>query len=228
MIAASYTPVTYFFNDVQTTFSPILLYNPSTFLTREPTPFSILPFQTNTMIRSALLSLLGTFLSLTSLQAQTLDVTRSVIHFSVSNLAINTVTGTINGMRGDVHFDPANLAQSRFETTVAAATIFTDNEERDTHLKSEDFFDVTNYPLIRFKSESIKKSGSGYEVLGQLTIKDVTQQVSIPFSVTSSGTERTFTGNIKIKRKEYHLGESYGTFMMGSEIKVEIVCVVKV
>lgn len=179
------------------------------------------------MISKTIFYLFGAFLSLSLVQGQTIDASRSVVNFSASNLAINTVTGTLTDMKGVVQFDPANLGQSRFETTVAAATIFTDNEERDTHLKNEDFFEVETYPLIRFQSESIKKSGSGYEVTGKLTIKDVTKEVSIPFSVVKSGSERTFTGNFKVNRKEFHLGESYGSFMIGSELKVEIICVVK-
>ncbi len=174
-----------------------------------------------------LFSLLIAFFSLAALHAQTLDETKSVVNFSVSNLGINTVSGTFTGMKGVVKFDPANLSQSRFETSVSAATVHTGNEERDTHLKSEDFFEVEKYPLIRFQSQNIKKSGTGYEVSGTLTIKDVSQQVTIPFSVQKSGNETTLTGNLKVKRKEYHVGDSYGSFMIGSEIKVEIVCVLR-
>ena len=179
------------------------------------------------MTPQILFSLLIAFFSLTALHAQTLDETKSVVNFSVSNLGINTVNGTFTGMKGVVKFDPANPAQSRFETSVSAATIHTGNEERDAHLKNEDFFEVEKYPIIRFQSQNIKKSGTGYEVSGTLTIKDVSQQVAIPFSVKKSGSETTLTGNLKVNRKEYGLGSSYGSFMIGSEIKVQIVCVVR-
>lgn len=159
--------------------------------------------------------------------AQKIDQNQSEIRFSVSNMGLNTVQGTIGEMKGTVDFSAAKLSSSSFETTVAVKTINTDNEERDEDLKSEDFFEGDTYPVIRFVSSSIKKSGSNYQVTGTLTIKDVSKVVSIPFSVAQSGNTKTFTGNLKVKRKDYHVGDTYGFFMIGSDIKIEIVCVVK-
>lgn len=162
-----------------------------------------------------------------SLIAQKIDQDQSKIQFLVSNMGLNTVPGTIGEMKGIVDFSAANLSNSRFETTVAVKTINTGNEERDEDLRTEDFFEVDTYPTIRFVSSRIQKSGSNYQVTGTLTIKDVSKVVSIPFSVAQSGNTKTFTGKLKIKRKEYNVGNSYGFFMIGSDIKIEIVCVVK-
>lgn len=158
--------------------------------------------------------------------AQEIDQDQSEIRFSVSNMGLNSVKGTIGEMKGTVDFSVAKLATSKFETTVAVKTINTDNEERDEHLKTEDFFEVDTYPVIRFVSSSIKKSGSNYQATGTLTIKDISKEVTIPFSVEQSGSTKTFTGTLKIKRKDYHVGETYGYFMIGSDIKITIVCVV--
>lgn len=179
------------------------------------------------MNKQTILTSLLLLLTISGLWAQQIDQDQSVVNFSVSNLGINTVKGTISEMEGTVAFNATDLTNSRFDTRVAVKTIHTDNEERDEHLRTEDFFEVETYPAIRFVSSDIKKSGSKYEATGTLTIKDVSKEVTIPFTVEKSGNATTFTGNIKVKRKDYHVGETYGSFMVGSDIKVQIVCVVK-
>ena len=99
-------------------------------------------------------------------------VTKSDISFKIKNLGFN-VTGTFSGLQADIKFKPNDLAGSSIEASVASNTINTDNEGRDNHLKSDDYFGVEKYPKITIKSVSFKrKSGSNYTGSFNVTIRD--------------------------------------------------------
>ena len=74
-------------------------------------------------------------------------ITKSAITFQIKNLGIN-VGGSFNGLKADINFDPSHLDSSSIEASVESNTVNTDNESRDRHLKSEDYFDVDKYPEI--------------------------------------------------------------------------------
>jgi len=166
------------------------------------------------------------FLSI-DLPAQQVDLNESKISFEVSNLGVRTVEGTITGMTGTVKFDPNDLLNSSFKVFLEISTINTDNDSRDKHLKNEDFFEVSTYPTMSFISTRIMKEGDAYKVKGYLKIKDVTKEIEIPFQVTKTNGKRALKGNLTILRKEYHVGVSTGNFMVGNEIEVEILCVIR-
>jgi len=152
---------------------------------------------------------------------QGFDPDSSYIEFKASNWWVNTVSGTIKGWEGTVAWDAENPRQSEFDITAKVKTIDTDNEERDEHLRSADFFHVEQYPLVRFESIRINDlPDAGYIAVGNLTIKDVTQEVLLPFEVKSG----KLVGEMTINRLEYNLGEDESTFSIGKEITVEIVC----
>jgi len=125
------------------------------------------------------------------------------------------------GMKGDIKFDDADLASSSFNVCVDAATVNTDNNARDKHLRNEDFFHVEKYPDICFASTSISQKGSSFVTNGQLTMHGVTKNVSIPFTYSNG----TFKGNLKVNRDDYKVGESTGAFMVSKEIELEIIAV---
>jgi len=156
-----------------------------------------------------------------SLQAQTIDTQKSAANFTVKNMKWITVEGNFTGMTGDIKFDEADLANSSFNVCVDAATVNTDNDARDKHLRNEDFFDVEKYSNICFASTSISQKGSGFVTKGQLTMHGVTKEVSIPFTYSNG----TFKGNLKISRYDYKVGESTGTFMVSENINLEIIAV---
>lgn len=160
-------------------------------------------------------------------RAQQIDPAESGVNFSVSNFRVRTVEGSLGGMKGNVQFDQENLDQSRFEVSIDVQTINTENNKRDTHLKSEDFFEVATFPTISFASERITKKGDAYLTAGTLTIKDVSKSIEIPFVVREEGNSTILTGTFSLDRKDYHVGEDTSTFMVGNEIEVEISCVVK-
>jgi len=157
--------------------------------------------------------------------AQSIDETNSKITFEVSNFGVRTVSGTISGMKGTIGFNQNDLSASYFDVSLEVATIDTDNNARDKHLKNEDFFEVNTYPKMYFKSSSIYQDGNQYKVKGQLTIKDVTKEVEIPFSSSISEGKTTLEGQLTINRKDYHVGMDTGKFSVGLDIEVTITCV---
>jgi polyisoprenoid-binding protein YceI len=150
---------------------------------------------------------------------------QSAVTFSINHLG-GKVTGTFSGIEGSVIFDENNLGGSSMDVSLDAKTIDTKNRARDKDLRGKKFFDVENYPRVHFKSLEIIKVAEGYEVRGQLTIKDVTREEIIPFKVEKQGEVRVFSGAFTVNRKNYNLGKS--SFPpIGKEAKVEIKAVVK-
>lgn len=170
--------------------------------------------------------LLSTFLLLTSqfCFTQGFDAEKSYIEFKASNFWVNTVTGTIKGWEGEVDFDRSNPTQSSFDVSAKVKTINTGNEERDDHLRSDDFFNAEKYPEIRFESIRVTDLGEkGYMVIGNLTIRDVTSEVIMPFEIG----ENELRGQLTIDRHDFNVGVDQSNFSVGKEIDVTVVCVLK-
>ena len=154
---------------------------------------------------------------------QTINDTKSNVTFSIGNMKFKTVEGTFSGMKGDVDFDKNNLKSSSFDVTIDVATVNTDNEKRDAHLRNEDFFEVEKYPTIRFNSTAVVKSKKeGYYIAkGKLTIKNTTKDVKIPFTYK----DKVFKGTLKINRFDYAVCVDISTFMVSEEATINITCV---
>ncbi len=111
-----------------------------------------------------------------------LDPPHSAVGFAVKHLTVSTVRGGFGEFSGAFNVDDADFTKSSFEVRIKTASINTQNERRDNHLRSPDFFDVANHPEIVFKSKRIEKSGDGYVAIGDLTIRGVTKEVPLRFS----------------------------------------------
>ena len=166
--------------------------------------------------------LLVSTLGLTMFQNQTIDQNRSEVNFKINNLLINTVDGTFKNMTGTFNFNPEDLENSNFNICIDAATINTDNDKRDEHLRSADFFSVEKYPEICFTSTAIEKKDNTYITTGNLSLHGVTKTVQIPFEFSNN----TFKGHFELERMDYGIGENTGNFMVGSTVKITITCVV--
>ncbi|MFD0794599.1 YceI family protein [Mucilaginibacter litoreus] len=147
------------------------------------------------------------------------DITKSKISFELKNLGIKT-GGTIDKVQANVQFDPAQLAGSKIEAVAEAASINTDNSMRDNHLKNEDYFDVDKYPRITMSSTSFRKKGNGFTGFFNLTIKDKTKLVEVPFTYTTLSNGHLFKGSFKINRKDFGIGGNSMT--MSDEVTVNI------
>jgi polyisoprenoid-binding protein YceI len=109
-----------------------------------------------------------------------LDPMHSQIQFSVRHLVISKVRGSFGAYKADVKLDPANLAASSASVTIDVASISTGVGDRDTHLKSPDFFDVAKFPTLTFVSGKVEvKNKEHFTLHGALTMHGVTKDVAL-------------------------------------------------
>ena len=145
--------------------------------------------------------------------------TASVI-FYIKNAGI-TVDGSFSGLAASVDFDPNDLANSKITASVKVNTIKTGIDLRDKHLKGKDYFNESEFPLIKMTSVSFSKStGNNYIGKFKLTIRDVSKTIDLPFTFTESGDKGTFKGEIELDRRDYNVGGN--SFTMGDDVKVKI------
>jgi polyisoprenoid-binding protein YceI len=142
------------------------------------------------------------------------DTAHSRFYFTINHI-FSKVIGYFEDFSGTFQFDPDNLKESRLDIEIKAKSLNTNIRKRDNHLRSDDFFDVSKYPLITFKSRNITHTGGNkYAVEGDFTIKDVTRRIVLP--LTYFGTKDSplkkgeivagFETRLSINRLEYHLG----------------------
>lgn len=114
----------------------------------------------------------------------TVDASHSAVGFSVRHLGISNVKGTFPKISGTLVLDEKNISNSSVEIVLDAASVDTNSEKRDEHLRGTDFFDAAKFPTVTFKSTNVSKSAEGYLVTGELAMKGVTKTVEIPFSLS--------------------------------------------
>ena len=147
-------------------------------------------------------------------------VKRSSVTFQIKNMGF-TVNGSIGGVQATIVFDPATPESGVIEASADVATINTDNEMRDHHLRSDSYFDAAKYPKITMRSVTLKhKSGSNYIGQFNVTIKDKTKQLEMPFTYVENAGSETFTGILKLKRSDFGIGG--GSMVMSDDVKVTI------
>ena len=112
-----------------------------------------------------------------------IDPVHSTIGFSIKHLMVSTVQGNFKTFTGSITLDPKNTSESSVEATIETKSINTQNEARDTHLRSADFFDADVNPAITFKSTDIKVKNNIYTITGDLTIKGITKAITFPLTV---------------------------------------------
>jgi polyisoprenoid-binding protein YceI len=112
-----------------------------------------------------------------------IDTAHSTAGFTVKHLMVSTVPGSFGKVTGKITYDPKNPATLAVDATIDATTINTNNERRDTHLKSPDFFEVAKYPTITFKSKKATPGAGGTaKLVGDLTMHGVTKEVTLDVS----------------------------------------------
>lgn len=114
-----------------------------------------------------------------------LDVSHTNVQFRVKHLGINTVTGRFDRFSGSFTWDSTAPALGSVDVTIDAASVDTDIERRDNHLRSSDFFFVDSFPTITFRSTNVRRvEGNRFRVLGDLTIRGVTKPVVLDAELT--------------------------------------------
>jgi len=159
----------------------------------------------------------------------TIDPVHTQATFQARHLSITTIRGSMSNVTGTVEWFPNDPSRDSVAATLDVKTVNTANDYRDKTLKGEDFFNVSKYPRITFKSTSVKKADSGYEVFGNLTIAGVTRPVVLeaePPAPPQKGMEgEPVTGlsaTTTIKRSDFSFGTKYPTSLLSDEIKITI------
>ncbi|MDP4217085.1 MAG: YceI family protein [Bacteroidota bacterium] len=130
----------------------------------------------------------------------------SAVNFAIHNFGFST-GGHFTGLQGRIVFDPAHPADASFDVSVDAASVNTESDMRDNHLKKEEYFDVEKYPRIRFLSTAVTSDGKGgFHIRGKLTIKGITKDIDYPFIATPIGNDYIFKGQFDINRKDFGVG----------------------
>ena len=164
-------------------------------------------------------------------QQYKVDPAHSEVAFGIKHMAISTVHGRFSVAEGMVTLSEADPSRDAVTATIDVASVDTGMPQRDTHLKSPDFFDTAKYPTATFKSTGVHKSGDGYDVVGDLTLHGVTRSVTLHMEAPSKEQmgmdkkgHRGFSATTTIDRKDFGLtwnGKlSSGDNMLGDEVKM--------
>ena len=162
----------------------------------------------------------------------TLDITHTRIGFSARHAMVTTVRGQFTEFEGAAHIDTANPSASTAKVNIRAASISTGQADRDAHLRSGDFFDAETFPELSFVTSGVTRAdASTWTVTGDLTIKGVTNPVSIDFESTGSAVDPYgnlrigFEGATSISRKDWGLtwnaALETGGVLVSDKIKLE-------
>lgn len=150
-----------------------------------------------------------------------IDRGHSAASFSVRHLGVSTVRGTFTNITGTILIDDKNIANSSVDVAIDATTVNTQNERRDLHLKSADFFDVEKYAVMTFKSKKVESAGAGrLRVTGDFTLHGMTKEIVLEVenltpatAMPRGGPKRGASATTKINRRDF--GLVWGTVTEG-------------
>ena len=159
----------------------------------------------------------------------TIDPNHSQVNFAIKHIQVSTVRGSISGVTGTVVWDEKNLSNSSVQATINTATVTTNNEKRDGHLKSPDFFNVEKFPTMTFKSTAVTGTPGKLQVVGDLTLAGVTKSVTLdvdgpPPPQKSMGGKLAsgFSATGKLKRSDFNFGPKFTEPALGDEVQFTI------
>jgi polyisoprenoid-binding protein YceI len=182
-----------------------------------------------------LLALTAATLTLASaaLHAQTstwsIDPVHSGVQFTVRHMGVSNVHGLINGVKGTVLVNDADITKSSVEATIDPSTIWTGTAARDKDLKSPNFFDIDKYPQMTFKSTSLTRSNGKLQMTGDLTLAGVTK--SVTFDVDGPSTPEAgrdgkmrsgFSLNGVLHRSDFNFAPKSTNAMIGNDVKFSL------
>jgi polyisoprenoid-binding protein YceI len=160
-----------------------------------------------------------------------IDSSHTTAGFSVRHMMVTNVHGAFGKVTGTIQYDGTDASSIAADITIDAATIDTNNERRDTHLRRADFFDVSNHPTIRFSSKRVEKAADGqFKLIGDLTMRGVTKEVALdvegPSPAVNAG--RVFkigaSARATINRQDFGLtwnrAIEAGGVTVGDEVKI--------
>ncbi|MGZ6266284.1 MAG: YceI family protein [Candidatus Limnocylindrales bacterium] len=162
----------------------------------------------------------------------TLDSAHSQIEFAVKHMMVTTVRGQFRNFTAEVDFDEEHPEHSSVVAHIDASSVETGMKARDAHLRSADFFDVTTYPELVFRSTGIERWGNDYKIRGELTLRGETKPVVLEAEIggvvpnMQGGRRAGFSASTKISRKAWGLSWNValetGGWLVGDEIKISL------
>ncbi len=161
-----------------------------------------------------------------------IDPDHSIIEFRVAHMVVSKTSGRFLNYRGFVELDTDAKTWKAIEATINAESINTNHEKRDTHLRSADFLDVKQFPTITYKMKTYQKEGDTYKVVGNLTLRGVTKEVTLigtfngvakdPWGNTRAG----FTADGTLNRKDFGMiwnkALDTGGLVVGDEVQIHL------
>ncbi len=162
-----------------------------------------------------------------------IDPAHSTIGFAIRHYEINWVSGRFKDFSGTIRYDEQDVTKSSVEFTAKVESIDTGVAARDNHLRNADFFEVAKYPELSFKSTRVERKGkNGYVLHGDFTMKGVTKQIAIPFTVAGAikdprgNTRFGISAQTKIDRRDYGItwGKALegGGLDLGNEVSIDL------
>jgi polyisoprenoid-binding protein YceI len=159
----------------------------------------------------------------------TIDPNHAQVNFAIKHMQVSTVRGSISSVTGNVIWDEKDPTKSSVEATINTTTLTTNNEKRDGHLKSPDFFNVEKFPTMTFKSTAVTGAPGKLQVVGDLTLTGVTKSVTLdvdgptpPQKGMGGKLVTGFSATGKLKRSDFNFGSKFGEPMLGDEVQFTI------
>ena len=187
----------------------------------------------NTRTRVSLL-VMGLLLMAVGANAATyaLDASHSSISFKVRHMMVSKVTGSFTGFTGSMEFAEGETGTWTVETAIDMATVDTNDEKRDEHLRSPDFFNVDAFPEMTFKSTGVKADGDDYVLTGALTLMGVTKPVELALEFNGviedpwGNTRAGFSADGKIDRRDFGMSWNKsmdkGGIVVGNDVSISL------
>jgi polyisoprenoid-binding protein YceI len=160
------------------------------------------------------------------------DPVHSQVEFTVDHLVVFKVNGSFNEYQGEIEADSANKSLTSVKAEIKVASIDTREPKRDGHLLSADFFDAEDHPLMTFVSKRVEGSGDDIKVVGDLTIRGTTKEVSLKGSFRGENTDpwgnvrAGFSASTTINRHDYGLSWNKaletGGFVVGDDVTIRL------
>ena len=158
-----------------------------------------------------------------------IDTNHSQVDFKIRHMGVSNVRGSISGVTGTVVWDDKDPSKSSVEATINTTTVSTNNDARDKHLKSPDFFNVEKFPTMTFKSTSVTGTNGKLQVTGDLTLGGVTKSVTLdvdgptaPIKGMGDKMVTGFSASGLLKRSDFNFGNPKFNSMLGDDVKFTI------
>jgi polyisoprenoid-binding protein YceI len=162
----------------------------------------------------------------------TIDTTHSEVGFSVRHMMFAKVRGRFKVWTATLEHDPASPDKTSVRAEISVASIDTGEPKRDGHLQSPDFFDAAKFPQMTFVSKRVEGSGAKYRLVGDLTIRDVTREITVSVEQTGTGkdpwgNERVgFSAKTSVSRNDFGLTWNQaletGGVLVGDSVEIEL------